>query len=49
VTIVEFPDHNAARRNNELPETQRLAERRQAVATSEPRFWNLDEVRRTED
>ncbi len=46
VTIVEFPSYEAAMRNNELPETQSFAARMRALCDGEPRFLNLDEVRR---
>lgn len=45
VDIVEFPSYEQAMRNNELPETQRIAERMRALCSGEPRFTNLDVIR----
>ncbi len=46
LTIVEFPSYEEAMRNNELPETQAFSERMRVLCDGEPRFLNLDEVRR---
>ena len=46
VTIVEFPSYEEAMRNNELPETQAFAARMMALCDGEPRWLNLDEIRR---
>jgi quinol monooxygenase YgiN len=40
--IAEFPSYDAAMRNNELPETQRIAEQMRKLADGEPTFRNLD-------
>lgn len=42
VDIVEFSSFEQAMRNNDLPETQRLAERMSALCKGEPRFVNLE-------
>lgn len=50
VDIVEFPSYEAAMRNNELPETQRVAAKLKELCTGGPRFMNLevvDELRTT--
>ncbi|MEV6105319.1 hypothetical protein AB0M28_11475 [Streptomyces sp. NPDC051940] len=44
VDIVEFPSYEKAMLNNDLPETQRTADRFRALCTSEPRFVNLEVV-----
>jgi hypothetical protein len=46
VEMVEFPSYEEAMRNNDLPETQRFAERMRALCTSGPSFMNLDLERR---
>ena len=43
--IVEFPDHAAAERNNDLEATGRIAQRLADVASSGPEFVNLDLLR----
>ncbi len=43
--IVEFPSHEAAMANNDLPATSRIAEGFAAVADEPPVFRNLDLVR----
>jgi len=45
VDVVEFPSYEKAMLNNDLPETQRLAERMRALCDSPPRFLNLDLLR----
>lgn len=45
VDIVEFPSYEAAMRNNELAETQKVAAEIQARCTNGPRFMNLDVMR----
>ncbi|GGO50584.1 hypothetical protein GCM10012287_30640 [Streptomyces daqingensis] len=45
VDIVEFPSYEAAMRNNELPETQHVAERMRSLCDGEPRFINLEVAR----
>lgn len=47
VDIVEFPSYEKAMENNELPETQQIADQVRALCTGEPRFVNL-EVKREE-
>lgn len=44
VLVVEFPSYEAAMQNSALPETQRIAEQMQKLATGEPTFRNLDVV-----
>jgi len=46
VEMVEFPSYEDAMRNNDMPETQRFAERMNALCTSGPSFMNLDVERR---
>jgi hypothetical protein len=46
VTIVEFPSYEKAMENSNLPETRRFAARMGELCAGEPRFLNLDEVRR---
>lgn len=43
--IVEFPSHEDAMKNNDLPATARIAETINSLADGEPEFLNLD-VRR---
>ncbi|GGO88564.1 hypothetical protein [Wenjunlia tyrosinilytica] len=45
VDIVEFPSYEQAMRNNDLPETQRIAAQMEDLCTGEPRFMNLDVLR----
>jgi quinol monooxygenase YgiN len=40
--IAEFPSYEAAMKNNELPETQRIAEQMSKIADGQPVFRNLD-------
>jgi len=42
VWMIEFPSHEAAMRNNELPETQQISEEMMKVASGPPTFRNLD-------
>lgn len=44
VDIVEFPSYEKAMANNDLPETQQVAERFRSLCTTEPRFLNLEVV-----
>jgi hypothetical protein len=44
--IVEFPSHDDAMKNNELPATATIAEKMGRLAEGEPEFVNLDVVRR---
>lgn len=46
LTIVEFPSFEEAMENSSLPETGRFAERMAALCKGEPKFVNLDEIRR---
>ena len=46
VIIVEFPSDEAARVNNDLPATARIAEGMGKLAIGEPTFRNLDLIRR---
>jgi quinol monooxygenase YgiN len=46
--VVEFPDHDAAMRNNELPATKAIAEKMWALCDRPPEFIDLD-VRRLDD
>ena len=43
--IVEFPDHEAAMKNNDLPATNEISGRLAALATGAPEFVNLDLIR----
>jgi quinol monooxygenase YgiN len=43
--IVEFPSHEAAMANNDLPATKRIAEGIASLADEPPTFRNLDLVR----
>jgi quinol monooxygenase YgiN len=45
VDIVEFPSYEQAMRNNDLPETRRIAERMRRLCSGEPRFVNLEVLR----
>jgi quinol monooxygenase YgiN len=49
MNIVEFPSYEAAMKNNELPETQAVAEAMQKLADGQPTFYNLDVERVIED
>ncbi|TVL92524.1 hypothetical protein [Streptomyces sp. SAJ15] len=44
VDIVEFPSYEQAMKNNELPETQKIAEEFRRLCESEPRFMNLEVI-----
>jgi hypothetical protein len=44
MTIVFFDDYESAMANNELPETQDLAEKMQSVVTGPPAFHDLDVI-----
>ena len=44
VLIAEFPSYEAAMKNNELPETQQIAEQMAKLADGEPIFRNLDVI-----
>ncbi|MEU6080090.1 hypothetical protein [Streptomyces sp. NPDC047108] len=44
VDIVEFPSYEQAMVNNDLPETQRVAEQFRSLCTREPRFMNLEVI-----
>jgi hypothetical protein len=46
--IVEFPDHDAAQRNNDLAATAEIASRIGELATDGPEFLDLD-VRRLDE
>jgi quinol monooxygenase YgiN len=46
VTIVEFPSYEQAMENSSLPETQDFSARMAALCKGDPRFVNLDEIRR---
>jgi hypothetical protein len=43
--VVEFPSHEAAMRNNELPATSRIAQRMAELCDGEPEFLNLNLLR----
>jgi quinol monooxygenase YgiN len=43
--IVEFPDHDAALRNNDLPATAQIAAKMAALVDQPTEFLNLDVVR----
>ncbi|TDC74074.1 ester cyclase [Streptomyces hainanensis] len=45
VEIVEFPSYEEARRNSDLPETERIFEEMVALCDDVPRFTDLDVVR----
>jgi hypothetical protein len=45
VDIVEFPSYEQAMVNNDLPETQRIAEQMREVCKTTPRFINLNVLR----
>jgi quinol monooxygenase YgiN len=49
LNIIEFPSYEAAMKNNELPETQAVAEAMQKLADGPPTFYNLDVERVIED
>ncbi|MEV6317909.1 hypothetical protein [Streptomyces sp. NPDC051776] len=44
VDIVEFPSYEQAMINNDLPETQRVAEEFRNLCSREPRFMNLEVI-----
>lgn len=46
VVIVTFPSHAAAAANNDLPETQAMAERTAAMASEGPSFSNIEVLER---
>ena len=48
LTIVEFPSYEAAMENSNLPETGAFAAGMAKLCKSEPKFVNLDEIRRDE-
>jgi quinol monooxygenase YgiN len=48
IDIVEFPSHEEAMVNNELPATRRIAAQMRDLCTSEPQFHDL-QVLREED
>jgi len=43
--IIEFPSYEQAMVNNDLPETQKIAERMMALCDGAPRFLNIDVTR----
>lgn len=45
ISVIEFPSHEAAMENSELPETRELAERMAKLCDAPPIFRNLDIVR----
>jgi hypothetical protein len=45
VDIIEFPSYEAAMRNSDLPETQRIAAQMRQLCDSDVRFLNLDVLR----
>jgi len=45
VAIVEFPSYEEAMRNSELPQTDEMSRRVQALCQSPPRFLDLDVIR----
>lgn len=47
VDIVQFPSYEEAMRNNDLPDTQRLAGKLRELCTGEPKFTNLEVVQET--
>jgi hypothetical protein len=49
VDIVEFPSYERAMVNNGLPETNRYAERMRELCDGEPRFINLEVIRKAQD
>jgi len=42
--VIEFPSYEDAMKNNELPETQKIASDMQALADGPPAFRNLEVV-----
>jgi quinol monooxygenase YgiN len=42
--IVEFPSPEAAKQNDELPETQEFAQKQAALLDGPPNFYNLDVI-----
>ena len=49
VTIVEFDSFEDATRNNDMPETQALAEKMQKLGSGPPTFLDLDVVYSEDD
>jgi hypothetical protein len=45
IDVIVFPSNEAAMRNNDLPETQALAEKMASLCNGEVTFHNLDVVR----
>jgi quinol monooxygenase YgiN len=45
VMVVEFPSHEAAMTNSDLPETRELAERLAKLCDAPPTFRNFDIIR----
>jgi phage protein U len=45
IDVIVFPSYQEAMRNNELPETQAMAEQWMKLCDGEPTFYNLDVVR----
>lgn len=46
MTIVEFASYEVAMENSNLPETGAFSARMTALCKGEPKFYNLDEIRR---
>lgn len=44
LVIIEFPSYEAAMKNNELPETQKIAEAQMKLADGPATFRNLDVI-----
>jgi hypothetical protein len=42
ISIIEFPSYEAAMKNNDLPETQQIAEKMAKLCDGPPIFRNLD-------
>lgn len=42
LNIVEFPSHQAAMANSELPETQEFSQKMTELCDGPPKFYNLD-------
>jgi len=40
--VVEFPSHEDAMRNNDLPATARISQQMAEICDGEPEFFNLD-------
>jgi hypothetical protein len=45
VNVIVFPSHQEAMRNNEMPETQAMAEKMMKLCDGPPTFHNLDVLR----